>query len=393
MMVSAFARFCMKLFCMKRKSITMMKHLLAGVVASAVVLAPGVFVPSVALADDAPAAAPAKKSRLGVGDAAPTLEGIKWLKGEPVSGYQAGQVYVLDMWATWCGPCVASIPHINEMHAKLKDKGVNVVGIAIWPRKGMKPTKDFVEGKGEKMSYRIAEDVNNQIAESFMKPASQNGIPAVFVVDQKGKIAWIGHPMDGLDAVVDEVVKGDFNPEAFAKKQAEAQEKSKKYEDAFEAAIGSSDYAKGLTAAEDLLKLDPKKYAQVGVYKYIALVKTGKKDDAKVFGATLIASKDADANLMNYLAWSIVNPEGEFGEGERDADLAVAAATRGVELTNWKEPAVMDTLARAHFVKGDFDKAIEVQTKAVELADEDMKQDLQSSLEEFKTAQKKKAGG
>ncbi len=53
----------------------------------------------------------------------------------------------------------------------------------------------------------------------------------------------------------------------------------------------------------------------------------------------------------------------------------------------------MDTLARAYFVKGDLDKAVEVQTKAVDIADDDMKEQLKSSLEEFKTAQKKKAGG
>jgi thiol-disulfide isomerase/thioredoxin len=378
---------------MKRKSITMMKHLLAGVLASAVVLTPGVLVNSVAMAEDAPAAAPAKKARLGVGDPAPTLEGIKWLKGEPVSGYQAGQVYVLDMWATWCGPCVASIPHVNEMHTKLKDKGVNVVGIAIWPRKGMKPTKEFVDGKGDKMSYRIAEDVNNQIADSFMKPAGQNGIPSVFVVDQKGKIAWIGHPMDGLDAVVDEVVKGDFDPIAFEKKQAAEAEKAKKFEDAFEAAVGGNDYAKGLVAAEDLIKFDAKKYRQVNVYKYIALVKTGKAADAKAFGAGLVADKESDANMMNYLAWSIVNPEGEFSDTERDADLAVAAASKANDELKGKEPAIMDTLARAYFVKGDLDKAVETQTKAVELAEDEMKEQLTSALEEYKTAQKKKAGG
>lgn len=374
----------------------MKKQMLAGLIAGALVLTPAVL--GQGAAADAPAKAPEKKKRLVVGDAAPSLEGIKWHKGEPITGFQAGQVYVLDFWATWCGPCIAAIPHMNEMHGKLKDKGVNVVGLAIWPRSGMKPVKDFVEARGDKMAYRIGEDVDNKLANSYMRPAGQNGIPCVFIVDQKGKIAWIGHPMDGMDDVVDEVVKGEFDPVAYEKKKEEREAASAKLEEAFEEALKSGDSAKGLEAAEALMKFDAKKYTQLKIYKYVALNKLGKGPEAKAFGAGLVEEAGKDADFLNFLAWTIVDPEGDFAPGgekggealKPDADLALMAATKASELKGGNDPAVLDTLARAHFVKGDFAKAVEVQTKAIDSADEDFKEQLRSALEEYKTAQEKK---
>lgn len=368
----------------------MMKQLMAGVLSGVMLAAPAAL--AQAPAADAPAKAPEKKKRLGVGDPAPSLEGIKWLKGEPVTGFQPGQVYVLDFWATWCGPCIAAIPHMNEIHNEMKDKGVNVLGLAVWPRAGMKPTKEFVEARGDKMAYRIAEDVEGKLANSYMKPAGQNGIPCVFIVDQKGKIAWIGHPMDGMDEVLDEVVKGDFDPVSYGKKKAEREAASKKLEEAFEEAMASDDHAKGLEAADALLKFDGKKYAQLNIFKYVAMSKLGKADEARAFGSGMMETYAKDEQMLNFLAWTIVDPQGDFAGDtlKPDADLALAAATKASALKNDTDPAILDTLARAHFVKGDIAKAVEVQTKAVDVADEDFKEQLRSALEEYKTAQEKK---
>ena len=67
---------------------------------------------------------------LKIGDAAPPLKVGKWIKGEPVKAVEAGKLHVLEFWATWCGPCVAAIPHVSELQKKHAD--VVFIGVNVW---------------------------------------------------------------------------------------------------------------------------------------------------------------------------------------------------------------------------------------------------------------------
>src|SRR5439155_10386799 len=76
----------------------------------------------------------AQGAALKVGDPAPKLQVSKWVQGEPVKEFARDKVYIVEFWATWCGPCRVSIPHLNELHTKFKDKGLVVIGQNAWER-------------------------------------------------------------------------------------------------------------------------------------------------------------------------------------------------------------------------------------------------------------------
>ena len=72
----------------------------------------------------------AQAEGLGLGDPAPPLTVSKFVKGTKVDKFEPGKIYVVEFWATWCGPCKVSIPHLTELQEKQKD--VTFIGVSVW---------------------------------------------------------------------------------------------------------------------------------------------------------------------------------------------------------------------------------------------------------------------
>ena len=194
----------------------------------------------------------ATAASLSIGDAAPAVKASKWVKGDAVAKLDADKIYVVEFWATWCGPCRVSIPHLTEMAHKFTQ--VTFIGMDVWERGTDKDAAvaKFVEKMGDKMDYHIAMDTEDTfMANNWMKAAGQNGIPASFLV-QQGKIVWIGHPMGGLEQALEEVVAGKFDIEK-AKKRSEA---TAKVEAFYRKAMQGGDEAELQSEAKELEALD-----------------------------------------------------------------------------------------------------------------------------------------
>jgi thiol-disulfide isomerase/thioredoxin len=157
---------------------------------------------------------------LAVGDKAPNLKVRGFVKGNPVTKFDKGKVYVVEFWATWCGPCRATIPHLTELQKKHKD--VTFIGVSVFENDQAK-VKPFVKEMGDKMAYRVALDSvpagkprnEGAMAKNWMIAAGQKGIPTAFIIDGEGRIAWIGHPAT-MDDPLDKIVAGKWDLKAAA---------------------------------------------------------------------------------------------------------------------------------------------------------------------------------
>ncbi|WP_018968624.1 TlpA disulfide reductase family protein [Rubritalea marina] len=167
-----------------------------------------------------------KVASLDVGSQVPELKGITWLQGDPVATFdEAGKVYMLELWATWCGPCVQIIPHVNELHQKYADKGLVIVGMNVW-EDDINTPKKFLADQGDKMSYRVAFSggSNSDFASTWLKPAGVQGIPHALIM-KDGKIIFKGHPGGINHAMIESMLDGSYDPKK-AESELQAQQKA-----------------------------------------------------------------------------------------------------------------------------------------------------------------------
>ncbi len=324
--------------------------------------------------EKAPAAKAAAEtpSDLLPGDKAPKLQVAKWVKGDGVKNFEKGTVYIVEFWATWCGPCRTSIPHLTELAKKHKGKVV-VSGISVWENGDdfAKTVEAFVTEQGDAMGYNVGRDDQpgneGTMATTWMQAAGQNGIPSAFIINGEGTVAWIGHPMQ-MDEVLEAVLAGkhDINAaRSAAAKQLEegAAERAmmKDYKPVGEAAK-KKDFAAALTALDAFVKKYPNMEEQIRMQRFTFMLKA---DEAKAY--TLAQEwatgpmKD-DAEQLNGLAWTILENKDIKKAG---IETALFISTRCNELTQNENSMFLDTLAMANFKMGDVVKAIDLQKKAI----------------------------
>ena len=104
----------------------------------------------------------------------------KWLSEEPDI---KDKFVLVDIWATWCPPCRRAIPHLNELHAKYKDRLV-VIGLSN------EPERDILRMAKPQIDYAVASDTQGRTS----KALEVEGIPHLLLIDPEGTVRFQGLP-------------------------------------------------------------------------------------------------------------------------------------------------------------------------------------------------------
>ena len=122
----------------------------------------------------------------------------EWITTQPAVDKK---LLVIDFWATWCGPCVASIPHMNELSKKFAENAV-CIGISDETKGAIDAGLIKAKLKLASFNYSLALDPEHKLKDFF----EVKGIPSCAVVSSDGIVRWQGHPMTLNDATMMQLV-------------------------------------------------------------------------------------------------------------------------------------------------------------------------------------------
>ncbi|HYM82491.1 MAG TPA: TlpA disulfide reductase family protein [Candidatus Limnocylindria bacterium] len=120
---------------------------------------------------------------------------------------------LLDFWATWCKPCLASLPEIEALHRRHRARGLTVVGVSIDGPRNFVKVRPFASRLG--LSYPIVLDEDGRLQQNYRVLA----VPTTFLVARDGTIRKVQQgyrPGDtaALEAAIDELLAADASQPA-----------------------------------------------------------------------------------------------------------------------------------------------------------------------------------
>jgi thiol-disulfide isomerase/thioredoxin len=322
-----------------------------------------------------------------IGKAPPPITVAKWVKGDPLTNFEKGKVYIVDFWATWCGPCKAAIPHLTKLAQDHKGQ-LEIIGVSISEQQKdssdtayIQTVQRFVDKMGDKMDYRVAVDTPDKIMhETWFKPTGTGGIPTAYIIDQNGLVAWtgIGDPAD-VERITNQVLAKtfDYKKEQERARQLEAQAKDRSAADiaaakasqkqmddkypGLSAAMQRGDTAAAIESINAAFKADPNLEPSGGYQqKFFVLLQRGKPDEVNAYSKELMQHYPTNDDVFGWISACTVQTDTD--QPKYDKNLALQAAQRSLDTakpdSRWQQFARW-RLGWAHYHTGDKQKAIE----------------------------------
>jgi tetratricopeptide (TPR) repeat protein len=285
--------------------------------------------------------------------------------------------------------CRLAMPHLSDLQQKFKDKGVAVIAQNVWEN-SPEAVAAYLQSMEDKMKFRVALDLaddngKGKMGVTWMDAAGQAAVPAAFVVNGEGKIAWIGHPGSLKEKLIQPILDGSFDLKVAAEQYALALANEPKMQAVWKdlrTAMENNAWDKAVLLLDELDKLAlPDGRPGLGILRFQMLLLRQEFPAAAKLALQLSDAHPDEAMMQNQLAWELATHDGIV---KREVEIIEKIAQRANDAAGGKDPAILDTLARALFMRGKKDAAIELQEKAVKLAQGVMKGQLQRVLNSYR---------
>jgi len=142
---------------------------------------------------------------------------VEWLKGMPVDNFEKDKIYLVELWATWCKPCIASMPHMAELNSKFKDKIV-FISQDVW-EDDVEKVKAFIAKNEKLMDWRTGyagASKTSDFDKNWIKPSGTSSIPRTFII-QNNTLVWMTQPDQVNEEILQLLVDHKFSIEAAEK--------------------------------------------------------------------------------------------------------------------------------------------------------------------------------
>lgn len=324
---------------------------------------------------------------LAVGDRAPELDIAGWAKG-PAITLGDGQVTIVVLWSTWSDQSVSALGYLTDLHDRTGAE-VRVLGVATFEPGQMGTLDPFVRGRGREIGFPVALDNKTSTYDAYCVASGSPGIPTAFVVDRRGRIAWIGHPFDGLDDVLEQVRAGSWDIEAARAqflRRARVKERTMPMLESVTQALEQGEVERALDLYDQIIAIEPTINGTYAFQKFILLgYELARPADAVAYARTAFEGWLADdPEMCSSIAWALLE-EPAFADQESARELALSLARRADTLRESRDASTLDTLARALWANDQHAEAIKAAERAVQLAlDNRMKADFAARLENYK---------